>query len=289
MSDQLRNKMYHYEVSPPQGLWNKITTSLNEQEAENEISSKLANLEIPPPSSAWQHINAALEKDIKIPHSKHKTLFYILRFAAAAVILALMIFGGIRIIKNNSGNNEVASTKNTSPSLDSSAPSANKSVTEVPLIHSAESDEERDNAALEESKKTLAKNDVPVSKILKLARENYLSAPARYIENDEEEGDNNYSSPHYTDILRPFLAITSTTEDLSDRYIMLQSSDGNFFRISKKLADLICCISGEEQDAGCKDQLQRWREKIASSPVAPSPGNFMDILSLLTSLQNDKN
>ena len=88
--------------------------------------------------------------------------------------------------------------------------------------------------------------------------------------------------------MQPVFINESNTDDVSDRYIMLMTPDGNFIRMSKKWADLACCVSGEDQDSGCKDQLQRWREKIACAPVAPSPGNFMDILNLISILQNDK-
>jgi hypothetical protein len=60
-------------------------------------------------------------------------------------------------------------------------------------------------------------------------------------------------------------------------------------RISKKLSDLFCCVSGEEQDENCTNQLKQWREKIAASPFNPSPDNFMDILDLINSLQDNRN
>jgi hypothetical protein len=66
---------------------------------------------------------------------------------------------------------------------------------------------------------------------------------------------------------------------------MLMTPNGQIIRISKKLGDLVCCVSGEDQDQECQDQLKKWRQKIANAPVAPSPGNFMDILSLLQSIK----
>ena len=70
---------------------------------------------------------------------------------------------------------------------------------------------------------------------------------------------------------------------------MLMTPDGNIIRMSKKLCDLVCCVSGQEQDEGCKSQLKIWQEKMASSSVAPSPGNFMDILNLVSTLQDNNN
>ncbi len=42
--------------------------------------------------------------------------------------------------------------------------------------------------------------------------------------------------------------------------------------MSKKLGNIVCCVAGEEQDDECKDQLKKWQEKIAASPVAPRTG-----------------
>lgn len=69
---------------------------------------------------------------------------------------------------------------------------------------------------------------------------------------------------------------------------MLMTPDGQFIRMSKKLGDLLCCVSGEEQDPDCIDQMKRWRQKIAISNLTPSPGNFMDILNLVKSLQENR-
>jgi hypothetical protein len=287
MSSQLQNKMYGYEVKPPEGSWDKIVTALNDKEGTETISSKLYNLEATPPAFAWQQIKNALKKDPKAPVSNPKVIPY-LRYAAAAVIIILLVFGGLRLINNNSGKKEIATNKNTPLIKESTAPSSKESVSAAPLNNSPEADDKRDDAALEASKQTVAKNDFPIATRLKLARESYLSAPAHYIEN-VTDAETNYPNLHYSELLQPLYENESPTEDIADRYIMLKTPDGNFFRMSKKLADLICCISGEDQDANCKDQLQRWREKIACSPLAPSPGNFMDILNLIASLQNDKN
>lgn len=90
------------------------------------------------------------------------------------------------------------------------------------------------------------------------------------------------------DLSQTLYAYADHIPTLADRYVMLMTPDGNIIRMSKKWSDLLCCVSGEEQDADCKDQLKKWQQKIASSELAPSPGNFMDILGLVNSL-NESN
>ena len=96
-----------------------------------------------------------------------------------------------------------------------------------------------------------------------------------------------YREMHYAGAMQAAIAHYETKKNMDSRYIMLMTPDGNIIRMSKKLSTLVCCVSGEEQDADCKDQLQRWREKIACAPGTHSPGNFMDILSLVSSLQDN--
>ena len=41
--------------------------------------------------------------------------------------------------------------------------------------------------------------------------------------------------------------------------------DGNIIRMSKKWSGLVCCVSGEEQDEDCKNQIKKWQKKIATA------------------------
>jgi hypothetical protein len=63
--------------------------------------------------------------------------------------------------------------------------------------------------------------------------------------------------------------------------------DGNIIRMSKKLKELICCVSGEEQDKDCIDQMKKWRERLANPSASHSSSNFMDILHLVNSMQEN--
>jgi hypothetical protein len=65
---------------------------------------------------------------------------------------------------------------------------------------------------------------------------------------------------------------------------MLMTPNG-IVRVSKKLGDIVCCVTGEAEDEDCKDQLKKWQQKMATTTVAP--GNFMDILTLVSSLNDN--
>ena len=57
--------------------------------------------------------------------------------------------------------------------------------------------------------------------------------------------------------------------NLASRYITLMTPEGNIIRMSKKLTDMVCCVSGEDENEECKDQMKKWREKIICLPAIP--------------------
>lgn len=263
----LQNRMYNYEVTPPANSWDKIAAALDEASSANEFPSKLYDMEVAPPATVWELINSSLnETDEKVVSMKRRaTMFF--RYAAAAVFIGVVAFG---IIKWTSltNNSEETSTAQARPSKDSGK---NNIVTPEENV-TATNENAEDEKALEESKKMVARLDRPAKNAIRNA---INSNTLRDDINNESVADANANSVYsYEDHL----------PDLSERYIMLMTPEGNIIRMSKKWSDLVCCVSGEEQDKDCKDQLKKWQEKIANSPLAPSPGNFMDILNLVNSL-----
>ena len=89
MSNQLQNKLFHYEVNPPETTWDKINSSLNE-----EITgmNKLYNFEQEPSSIVWNKLSNQLDGDTSgnkvVPFFKryHKSL----RYLGAASIIAIV-------------------------------------------------------------------------------------------------------------------------------------------------------------------------------------------------------
>jgi hypothetical protein len=266
MSERLQNKMYDYEVTPPANLWEKIAAELDESELAHEFPSKLYEIEITPPAAAWSKIKASLNAE-EVESPKGKKVFPIFRYAVAAAIIGLIAFGSMQLLKSKSSDKEIVSRDKKSGNTVAPV-TANKS--------NVVTDEKNDAAALEDSKQTLAKLDMPERKRIKNISKNY------FIQSVLNTAETN-NEPDYTGT-----AIASEeTKNIAGRYIAVMTPDCNVVRISKKLDHLVCCVSGDDPGTVCKDQLERWREKIACSPIAASPGNFMDIVSLVNSLQED--
>ena len=314
MSSGLQNKMYTYEVPPPSGIWEQIAAELDESELSqkfpsglrniemappafvwqkiaavldepqliNDYSSKLTGIEVTPPADIWNKIATALnEKQVPVVR-KQKRFFSFIKYAAAAAIMGFLTWGGIQLFNNKTSDTSVAKQEPsllkestvTAASVEGSANMhENLAVTDV----EAAIEEARNDAALEASKKTFAKLDFATTRSkIKNAADFFFVA-----DDYEPTGTRGFTMDPQDYLPEP------PPVDIANRYIMLITPDGKIIRMSKKFGDLVCCVSGEEQDKDCIDQMQKWREKIANPSKTHSPGNFMDIISLLKSLQEN--
>ena len=259
--EEFANRLYNYEQMPPAKAWNKIVAALDEAHIENEFPSKLYHAEAMPPANAWEKITGLLNADDPAVIQMPKRNFPILRYAAAAVVIGFIAFVVIKFAGKSTadadGRNDVAIQK---PDT-SSSPTDNNfhANTDEEAQEPVRNDENSNAIVVREASRTFikkVKNKYAVS-------ENIDATEPIYASNDYWEH----------------------TPNLSERYIMLMTPNG-VIRMSKKWGTLICCVSGQEQDEDCKDQIKKWQEKLAASP-ANSTGNFMDILSLVSSLDGE--
>ncbi|MBL7732114.1 MAG: hypothetical protein JNM88_13110 [Chitinophagaceae bacterium] len=279
---QYADKLYELAVAPPAGVWDKIATSLDEGTGAATLAAKLAAHEVAPPAGTWKKIAATLDAEHEAAIPERRRLAPYFRYAAAAAVIALIAWGGISLFnkKQNAESVAVSTQPDTKPGPDQNIPAVEQAeanqqdVTpqQEENIATANSDDARNDAALEASKRTYASLDSRTSGKIKQAADFYFGVPA--------------GTTRSVDINENYNSIPVHTKD-ANRYITLMTPEGNIIRMSKKLSSLVCCVSGEEQDKECMEQINKWREKIACSPAGHSPGNFMDILSLLNTLQEN--
>jgi hypothetical protein len=278
LSDTFRSKIYDAQVTPPAGAWQAIATGLDELEITPQYPSTLYNMEVAPPAIAWDKIKESLDEEQK-PEAPVRRLVPFFRYAAAAAVIAAIAFGAFRILSGNSQVDGIAQEQNDTTTSNTGAPSASTPTYNADAVSS---DEERNNAALEESKGTYASLDASDRQRMTRASEEYFEAPASpMIVTAAFAPETTYRDLACNEVSTPAFADGSI--DMASRYVLLLTPDGQVIRVSKKLGELACCVSGAEQDAQCKDQLKKWRQKLADSPVANSP---IDILTLLQTLDN---
>lgn len=304
MKSGFEHRIYNYEVAPPAHTWEKISAELDDSELNasfpqklkafivppppeawskiasllygssfiHDYATRLESMEVTPPVSVWENIKSGLDKNESRAETSRKIIPWY-RYAAAAAIIGLLVWAGSRFLNSKTAEPELAkeSTVPTSisPTITNNLPVAQNDVSK-PAVDNTE--DARDDAALEASKKTFAKLDSKPSSKIKHASEFFFAAAS-----DESliRGLPDFESEEMEHL------------NINNRYIVLMTPEGNIIRMSKKLGDLVCCVSGEDEEKDCTDQMKKWREKIAYAPSGHSPGNFLELLNLVCSLQEN--
>ena len=306
MSSGIKNKMYNLEVMPPAAVWGKITSalddsalaqkissrlntievipltsvwqsinvSLDEQLLEKEYAEKLTNIHITPPPGSWNKIKLLLNSEADIATTEKRKISPLLKYAAAAIITGLLAWGGVQLLSADSSKTNVATIDKPSPNSFTETPVINNPLDEniaVPDV-TASLDEARNDAALEASKKTFARLDVT-------ARRSKIKNAADFY----------FVTDNFEPAARGFSIdpIAKPAADITNRYIILMTPDGNIIRMSKKLRELVCCVSGEDQDKDCIDQMKKWRENIGNPSTTHSSSNFIDVLDIVKCMQEN--
>lgn len=273
---QFPARLREIAVDPPAHCWNTISSQLDTGLVADDIAAKLITAAAIPPAAAWNKIRASLDAGIIVP--KQRKIIPWRRYAAAAAVIGLLTLGAARLLESGSDEPARAVVVPAEEKTETIVPvTGNKELQEtVTAVNEAtrNEDDARNDAALEASKKTYAKLDVPSRKKVNIAAEFSFSD----FLPDETLGE--HGSSGYEE------ALSSAGSSKMNRYIVLMTPDGHFIRMSKKLSDLVCCVSGEEEDEKCKTQVEKWRKQLAGSG-ASHPGNFMDILSMVGSLRDN--
>ena len=286
MSDNWNDRIKNTEVNPPANLWDKIAASLDESLNGLTFPDTLYNLEKNPPADAWDNIEAALDEG-KAPvvplQRKHFAIPVFMKYVIAAALISVIAFAAVKYFNNDTSIKAETAIENSKKKPADTVKNSDHTATikTQPASTATDSDDE----ALERSKQTVAKLEVPVNRSSSKMKGRLYRSPVQLA--------NAYSAASFEKL--PELqyshraAVNDSPDAEADRYMMYKNSEGQFIRISKKLSNLYCCVSGEEQDNNCTDQLKKWREKLAASSFIPSPDNFMDILDLVNSLEDNRN
>lgn len=259
---RLRDKMYDWEANPPAPVWDRVRAALDESESAARFPNRLHEFEAEPPANAWAAIAASLDAEpaeIETPApvvTIRRSRTQWMRYAAAILILAVAGFG-IRFLTMDD-----QSTLAELPAL----PTSKAAVPEVkPTNNLPALGEHASNDSLKNS----------------LAN----SATHRRFSSREELQFASEANQDYSDEMDKNLYVYEDHQPrIAEKYVTLMTPEGSFIRMSKKWSHLLCCIAGEDPNAACNMQLKAWQDQLAESPIAPAPGNFMDLLDLVNSV-----
>ncbi|MBO9683004.1 MAG: hypothetical protein J7502_10115 [Flavisolibacter sp.] len=255
MSSQLQNKLLHYEVQPPEGVWNKIAASIEENFSPS-LSEKLHEYEQAPPSGVWQNIVSQL--DTPTVEETKVVPFYIryrrpLKYSGAvAIFIFLAVLTSLLISK--------------------------KTESEFPAEGIVQN-----NAVKNNSPKAFSSSDADDS-----FKEKKDSNPGRLIAKSKaskRQQEGTKRSLSFAENLLPRQAerneMVHTSID-ADKYMIYSDEDGNVVRLPKKIFSAFACPT---EDLICRQRLQQLREKFAASATT---ADFTGLLQILKSLQENQ-
>lgn len=280
MSDELKHKMYDYEVNPPEAVWDSIAGELEEDAALNPLREKMQAYKVMPPKAAWRNIVAALKKETPVKNIAFKKIYQ--WSAAAAVILSV----GAYYLLNYSHTGKVIHDKNT-------------------LVNNANETEQTSSNSYSHviaNKEDLASavKHIAADRFSRRKMYDYEDArilPLSYVEDAEPIIDEEAASV----TPRPILAASgeliqdkSVVNPNNDEYISVTAPNGQQTKISSRFINAMPYFNTNNSDKmeasenSWQQRIHEWRKKILQSAFVPSSGNFMDILEMTELVDEDE-
>jgi cytoskeletal protein RodZ len=224
--EDLKIKMYNYETTPPEGVWNSIVSELDGNEA----------------------------KVIPLTMKRNKNFAY-MAAASIAILLGLLFF--INRFSNSENEEYVTSAFNTNNKSDSRVNNSNVIMT-VPIEEKTITNKKIENA------ESLTQNKL---------NKNGSQTKSKEVSKDKASADKN------------LIARNATTS----RYITIEGPQGQPVKVSSKMATL---IDSSETKLSSKPiwnkKIDEWREIMKVNTLAPTTGNFLDIVELTKTLKDKK-
>lgn len=294
-----KNEIYQHEVTPPDGVWNRIVHDLD-----NEFivfKNTFHNLEINPPGSSWDIIQNTLNtpQDTKISSI---TIKKVIRIAVAAAIIGISFFTAnyfITDIKPNTTTGQKVQPGTQNDNLISSPDTKNTEKLQTTVSHNSTPV----IASITGSpKNTTPQNSTPSGMY---SNDQTLNTPAiSSIQLDEIPISDRYNLDNTASKrirnLKGEIKEDVRLLDLPNSYFYMTGPNGQSIRVSSKFRNTIQYLNGSEKEEMLdvilresrywRNQFKIWKEEVGTSTFIPSANNFMDISELmkLLSQHNDK-
>jgi len=293
MPEDLKYRLNQFETSPPAGIWDNISTALDELKEWELIKKQLNDAAVTPPPGNWEKIKESLEPPVvEINKPLRKIEFTVYRVAASIIIVTLLLSGGWKwyrsSVENNNDSNE-RDLQNASVSKNSLLPSFSidiqKSTKREKINAFAKNNlSVRSTGSVnEDALYRRAVNYTSIEGSKWLTKETPIMIDAKPIENEELE------TIHQTII----------GNGQNNNYLVIKSQDGQTTRVSLKFAELIDYLVNDfDNDASINittpdgknwgQLIKEWREKIIRSGYTPASGNFLDIVEFKEFLRKNQ-
>lgn len=275
------------EVFPPASLWEKLSSSIDEMNADDIISRNVANAEVLPPASVWEKIKDSIGI-AEEPYKEKKGRVINLRSLAAAAVFIGVIFAAWLLLRNNNTVKTDAIAESDKKIESKTTPDTNATI----------------------KKEDVIKADAPPATVL-IAAANPQSVNSKAIKNKEAFNRNNktiatrlataveYATlknevPGEKSFDKPIDDLTLVTA--SQNYMTMVNSNGRLVKIPSELAQLAPHLQDKPlsediyevmfgEGTYWKETMDEWRKKLLSAPVA-SGDAFTSFIELLKTIQS---
>lgn len=290
MSEELKYRINKFEVSPPEGAWDKISSELDEWKEWEAVSTRLQNAAITPPSGNWEQIEESLGTPVvEIKKPIRKIWFSVYRVAASVIIVILLISGGWKWFQSSTADADGKDLQNASINKNSLLPSFSNDIqksTKQEKINSFAKNNISIRNSSSENDDPLYKRAVNYTSIEGsrwLTKETPIVIDVKSIETEELETKQS--------------AMIGSGQ--ANKYLFIKSPDGKTTRVSIKFAELYSYLINDfdnnvsldltnEEGKNWGKLIKEWREKIIRSGYTPTSGNFLDIVEFKEFLRKNQ-
>ncbi|MFT3705681.1 MAG: hypothetical protein QM802_25150 [Agriterribacter sp.] len=274
---QWKDKLYDYEVTPPEHVWNKIVHDLDNEfivfkeklqhvettppahvwnnivhDLDNDFilfKEKLQHTVIAPPANAWNNIQSLLDNSNEVKVAPVISMRRVLRIAAAAAVVGILFFTANYFINNRivQPQNNTAVNQNTSPSASPATSNTtrgnNSQNTQQPKQQSLIA------SAYQPKKQKAANADHIVSEEIYSDGGTYNLSPSIAAVNETpaavtDQHDLSEGFDKYVRNSKGEIREDVTLLDLPNSYFMMTGPDGQSIRVSSKFRNTIQYLNG---------------------------------------------
>ncbi|HET6765841.1 MAG TPA: hypothetical protein VFH08_00535 [Chitinophagaceae bacterium] len=265
------------EVIPPESVWKKLSSNIDEINADNILSKKIVNVELAPPADAWEKINSSINIVEKKQRPIRGVVINFKRLAAAAIFIGIIVTAWVMFRNSNERSSGLMTQ---TPGTENARADSTSSLQKAEGIKEPDRPVSPPIAAVT-TKSPAAKNKKKSTGI----RTEKLVKGQLVVLND---------TPHGKSFDQPIDDLSLVTAD--QHYLTMVNSNGRLVKIPAQLAHLAPHLQEKPisedvyevmfgEGTYWKETMHEWRKKIASMPVS-SGDAFTSFIELLKTVQD---
>jgi len=291
MSNEFQKRVYEMEVIPPTQVWEKLSTDLDQINADNIVASKILEGELIPPAKVWEKIKKTLFTEEKPVTEKKGIVIDFKRLAVAAIFIGIIAFAWFLFFNKGKTNPDIATTN--TPSVQEKTNSSENKETIPQIVNPEVKDILANTNSLAATKKSPDKRSITSNQIA-FTQTKHAVLPAVMANNNSVAIQD--EKPRNKTFDQPIDDLSMIATD--SHYVTMVNANGRMVRIPAHLAHLAPRLQDKPitedyyevlygEGAFWKDKLNDWRLKLANSPVS-SGDIFSNMVELLKSVEVSK-